>query len=282
MTYAKRLKGNLAPADTSRGPSPNIWGDCPIMSIIEGSIPGVKLIDEFEDYPLVGTQTTQIGHGRYKVFNTGAGVVTVVTTVNSVVLGKNVLAINLDTDNDSGSIAQSYPGFMLNSTARKLWFEARIACSPITTDGIGFFLGLAETDQWTLATAVPFNGGDAIDNSASAIGFRKKEDGLGKIDTVYSDRATSFTNIKEDATEVTAAFEWIKLGMKFDPTLAADKRITFYANNLELPDRMTSAALAALTNLKAQALGPILAMIADSGGTSGLMYMDWWRTVQIG
>lgn len=281
MTLAVQLKGNLGSADTSRGPSPNIWGDCPILSILEGSIAGSMLIDDFEDFPLIATQTTEINHGRYKLFSTNDADITGVSTVDSTEVGKGVVAIDVDdTADDSGSIAQSYPGFLLTSTAGKLWFEARIACSQILTNGVAWFIGLAETEQWTLAQGVPFNAGDAITNSASAIGFAHEEDGLGVIDTVYSDRATSFTEIGDAATSVSAAYEWIKLGMVFDPDAPAAERIKFYANNLELADKVTNAVLTGLTNLDANGLGLLFSNVADTA--KGISYIDWWRCVQLG
>jgi hypothetical protein len=282
MSLAVRLKDNLGSGNTNREPSPNVWGDCPIGSIIEGTIAGQYFFDDFADFPLIGTQTTEIAHGRYKVFaNTGCAV-TPVSAVDSVELGNGILDFSLDTDNDSASLAQAYPSFLLKSTSGKLWFEARLAYTPITTNGIGWFLGLAETELWTLANGVPFNAGDAITNSASAIGFRKEEDGLGVIDTVYSDRATSFTNIGDAAASVSEAYEFIKLGMRFDPTAAAADRVKFYANNLELATSLSAASLTALTNLDANALGLLFAVVADSAGTSGHAYLDWWRCAQLG
>jgi hypothetical protein len=282
MSLAMKLKGNLGSADTGRGISPNIWGDCPWDSIVNGTIPGVAFHDDFMDFPLIGTQTTEIAHGRYKVFAHTGCAVTPVSAVNSVELGKGILDFSLDTDGDSASLAESYPGLYLTSTAKKLWFEGRLAFSPITTNGIGWFLGLAETELWTLAAGVPFNAGDAITNSAAAIGFRKEEDGLGVIDTVYSDRATSFTNIGDADTGVDAAYEFIKLGMMFDPNAIAAKRIRFFANNLELATPLSATALTALTNLDANALGLLFAVVADSAGTSGHVYVDWWRYAQLG
>lgn len=286
MTLAVRVKGNLGSADTNRGPSPNIWGDCPILSILEGTIAGTMLIDDFEDYPLIATQTTEINHGRYKVFNTGSGTVVGVSTVNSVELGKGILDFAVDTADDSGSMAQSYPSFLLTSTAGKLWFEARLCYTPqpsATGNGIGWFLGIAETELWTLASGVPFNAGDAITNSASGIGFRHEEDDiLGYVDTVYTDRATSFTEVKAAAATNATAYTMMKLGIVFDPNAVAAERIKFYANNLELSDKMTNTVLAALTNLDANAVGPIFAVVADSAGTSGHVYLDWWRCVQLG
>lgn len=282
MALAVQMKNNLGSGDTNRNPSPNIWGDCPVLSILEGSIAGQYIFDDFNDYPLVGTQTTEIAHGRYKVFNTGSGVVTNVSTVNSVELGKGILAIGVDTDNDSGSIAQSYPSFLLTSTARKLWFETRLCYTPITTNGIGWFVGLAETELWTLATGVPFNAGDAITNSASAIGFRKPEDDTTTHDTVYSDRATSFTAVGDGEGTYDTAYEMVKLGMVFDPDAAAADRIVFYENGLPLSTKVSHATLTGLTYLDANALGLLLAVVADSAGTSGYVFADWWRAAQLG
>jgi hypothetical protein len=277
------MKDNLGTAAASaRMPSPNIWGDCPIEAIRNGGVDGIIFEDDFLDYPLIGTQTTEIAHGRYKVFNTGSGTVAGLSTVNSLEIGKGVVAVTLDTANDSGSFAQSYPSFLLTSTAGKLWFEARLCYTPIVTNGIGWFIGLAETELWTLATGVPFNGGDAITNSASAIGFRKPEDDLTTFDTVYSDRATSFTAVGDGEGSVAAAYQWTKLGMVFDPEMPAASRIRFYQDNTELSTKVSNSTLTGLTNLDANALGLLFASVADTAGTSAAAYIDWWKCIQLG
>jgi hypothetical protein len=265
---------------TDRGYSGGLWDDCPVtISDIENNPTlGWAFDDDFTAFPLAGTQTTEIGHGKYKLFNTGAGTVAPLALVNSVVKPGGLLSILTDTNNDSGSIAQAYPSFFLSgdpATSGKLWFEARVAISSIATDGIGFMLGLAETTLWTLATGVPFNGGDAITNGASFIGFRKEEDGLGVLDTVYSDRATSFTNIGDAASSL-AANTFIKLGLKYDPT-NANACVTFWVNGTQLTTVLSRAALVAMTNLDANALGLIFAQVADTGGTAIRSFIDMWR-----
>lgn len=277
---------NNLQADTDRGPTPAVWADCPWFEILEqtgAGRGGVQFYDDFTDWPLIGTQTTQIGFAKYKVFNTGAGTVAPISAINSVEKGGSILNISLDTDNDSGSLAHAYPSYRLTgdkTTAGKLWFECRMAMNTILTNTVGWFVGLAEVEQWTLATGVPFNGGDAITNAAAAIGFRKEEDGLGVIDTVYSDRATSFTNIGDAATSVSAANTWIKLGMIYDPD-KTDECITFYADGVKLTTAYSKSSLQALTNLDANALGLIVAAVADSAGTAASVYMDWWRIAQL-
>lgn len=279
-----RYAGNLGSADTTRTPSPNVWKDCPVRDIQEGVRNGVYFYDDFQDFPLIGTQTTQIAHGKYKVFATTGSSITRVSAVNSVEIAGGALSATIDTDNDSASIAQSYPSYLLSgltTTSGKLWFECCYAQNSLVTNLAGVFIGLAEVEQWTLATGVPFNGGDAITNSASAIGFRIEEDGLGVIDTVYSDRATSFTNIGDADSALTAANTFIKLGMKYDPADKEGKAVRFYANNLELTNSLSNAALVALTNLDANALGLLFATVGDSAGTTFANYLKWWRVAQV-
>lgn len=271
-------------ADDHRRRSPAIWSLFPLAGVLEGHIDGIFFEDDFQDYPLIGTQTTQIGHGKYKVFNTGSGVVTRTSTINSVEIPGGALRINLDTDNDSGSIAQAYPSYMLTglkSNSGLLCFECCYAQNSILTNMAGTFFGLAEVDQWTLATGVPFNGGDAITNTASAIGFRIEEDGLGVVDTVYSDRATSFTNIGDTEGGTLAPYTFRKFGFVYDPNALSEERITFFADNLALPTKLTGTQLTGLTNLDANALGLIWASVADSAGTSFEGYMKWWAVGQL-
>ena len=282
-TYPSR---NLGSAITTRYLSPALWEGFPVPDVLEDPSLGIFDFDDFHDFPLTGTQTTEIAHGRYKVFNTGSGTVGRVSAVNSVEIQGGALKINTDTDNDSGSMADSYPYLYMDgaaATSGLLIFECCIAQKSVATNMAASFIGLAETEQWTLATGVPFNGGDAITNSASAIGFRIEEDGLGVIDTVVSDRATSFTNIGDTEGGTLTAYTFKRLGFRYDPsarTASAD-RIKFYADNLLLTTRYTGTQLAATTNLKANALGRIIATCADSGGTAHDLYMKWWAVGQL-
>ena len=286
-TNQQDFKRNLS-ADTTRLMSPNIWADFPIDSVRSNPSLGIYNFDNFQDFPLIGTQTTQIAHGRYKVFNTGAGTVVPVTSVNSVEVG-TVLSVALDTNNDSGGLADSYPSEMMTgyvgdptttiNSMGLLCFEGCVAVSTIAVDTVGFFLGLAEVDQITMATAVPFNAGsDTITNTWSGLGFFKGEDALGVVDTVYTDRATSFTNIGNDALTISAAYTFIKLGFVYDPKRTTDQ-VRFFSNNVELTDKMSRTTLRATTNLKANALGRIFSVIADSG--LGTAYLKWWAIGQL-
>lgn len=287
MNRVRNLRNTQADTNKYRR-SPNVWGTCP-LDTLRTHYPEWVLQWDLSRFDLAGTQTTQIAGPipGTKVFATASGSVAGVSAVNSVELPGGAIAFTTDTDNDSASLADAYPKFLLDGdpyNTGRLWFEACVAVSSLVTNGVGLFVGLAETEQWTLATGVPFNGGDAITNAASAIGFRKEEDGLGVIDTVYSDRATSFTNIEDDtdATSGTGDFEaftFKKLGMFYNPK-DSDRCIRFFVDNQELETEVSKSTLQALTNLDANPLGPIVAQVADSAGTAIVTYLKWLWCVQ--
>ena len=150
------------------------------------------------------------------------------------------------------------------------------------------FIGLGEVDAFTLAANVPMNSGDAIDNSGAMIGFRIEEDGLGVVDTVYSDRATSFTNIGDTEGGTLVAHTFKKLGFIYDPQLTGTDSgrpenccVRFFQDNQLCATGLTKSTLTGLTNLDANALGLLWATAADSGGTSFLGSLKWWRVAQL-
>ncbi len=274
--------------------SPAIWGRCP-LSFIKKHYPECHVRWDASRCSLIGTQTTEIAGPipGTKVFSTTAGTVNPVSAINSVEKWGGAIKFNTDTDNDSASLAQAYPTFRMSglggSSDGPLWFEGCVAVNTLLTNTMGFILGMAETELWTLATGVPFNGGDAITNGASFVGFRKGEDALGVVDTVVSDRATSFTNIGDDEGLISAAYTFVKFGMLYIPSANgylggeynSNRVIRFYQDNLELTTAISKTTLTGYTNLDANALGPIIAMIADSSGTTAEMYLKWLEVAQL-
>lgn len=277
--------------------SPAIWATCP-LGWIKKYYPEGHVRWDARRMSLAGTQTTQIAgpiEGT-KVYNTGALVVDSVSNPNSTERWGAVMRFGGDTDNDSASLAQAYPTFRMSgvtSTSNRLWFEVCLASTTLLVDTQGWMVGLAETELWTLAAGVPFNGGDAITNSASFIGFRKGEDALGVVDTVTSDRATSFTNVSggttvggtTDGSALSAANTFAKFGFTYDTgpgnDVNSDRCVRFFQDNVELASAISKSTLLATTNLKANALGPIIAIITDSSGTAALTYVKWLEVAQL-
>ncbi|HVL15843.1 MAG TPA: hypothetical protein VM529_24945 [Gemmata sp.] len=269
-------------ADTRRNLSPAVWGQFPIASILSKDVDGIFKYDDFSNLGLAPTLTTQIGWDGYKAFaNTGC-TISKISAVNSVELPGGTLEFALDTDNDSASLARAYPDLLISSGAGKIVFEACYAQASVATNMAATIFGLAEVEQWTLANAVPLNASDAITNAASFIGFKVEEDGLGVVDTCYSDRATSLTDIGAAEGGTLVAYTFKKFGMVIDlNTYDPDDAVRFYADNRLLATKMSRSSLAALTNLDANGLGPIFATCADSGGTAHRGYLKWWAWGQV-
>lgn len=245
---------------------------------------GVYFFDDFSDMPLIGTQTTQIGFGKYKVFATSGESIAPLSTVNSVELGYGGLSANLANDNESASLAQSYPTLMLSgntSDSGKLWFECRVACNTLLTATQGFFIGLAETNLFTLATGVPFNASSEVTtNGGSVLGFRKSETGLGVVQSCYNDRATSFTAVNATLGTIAAAYTFMKLGFIYDPYRTTDQ-IRFFVDGVQDATFISKTTLQATTNLKAHALGLMFANIAAASVSTGKNFLQWWRYAQL-
>jgi hypothetical protein len=268
-------------ANTTRSLSPEVWKRFPVAEIQNDKSKGFYRFEDWSDMPLVPTLTTQIAFGKYKAFASAGTTMNRISAVNSVELWGGTLGMTFDTDaDDAAVIAEAYPSsFRLSGvpgTDGVACFEACVAYkNPQTTGaaGVSAFIGMGETDLMTLAVALPFNAGDPITNDGAMIGFRIEEAGGGVIDTVYSDRATSFTNIGDTEGGTFTAYTFRKLGFVYDPNEESEC-ITFYANGVKLATKLTRTALKALTNLDANPLGLLIGAVAGTADT-GAFYTKW-------
>ncbi len=267
-------------ADQSSGLS-NFWADCPIEEIQNGDRRGIHFFDDFIDFGLPGTQTTEINLGRYKVYNTGAGKVIndAMPHAASPVSQGGIISMLCDTAGDQSVIGTHACPFALTSTSLKLWFEARIAVTSIATAMTHLFIGLGNNVDVTFGAAIPLADADATGTAVALLGFNRLEDGLGVLNSAYTDEAATYTNVQAAAGAI-AAETWIKVGFTFDRS-KGDRCIEFYVNGVKCSTAMTAAALAALTHLDASGLGPVFAQFADASGTANYAYLDWWRCAQL-
>lgn len=268
--------------DQRRGPSRALWADAPILEILENPERGIYFFDDFLDFGLPGTQTTEINLGRYKVYNTGSGQVISDAMPHSTAPAAygGIISMLCDTAGDQSVIGTQACPFLLTTTQNsKVWFEARVATTSILTNMGQWFVGLAENYVGTFGAAVPLADADATGTGLAMLGFQRTEDGLGVLNTVYNDHAAAFVNIGAAANSTLAANTWIKLGFTVDMR-DATRCVRFYVDNVECTDAMTKAALLALTHLDVKGLGPMMAFFADSAGTADYTYLDWWAVCQ--
>lgn len=283
-------------ADVSRYLSPALWGRCPRAQFLEDPTLGFFDFDDFHKLPLQGTLTTQISNGQYKVFgDTGNTITKVISHTGgaanaTTLVPGGFLQLAIDTDNDEVGIADAYPTALitgLNTNSGRIWFEAcymqnggvatgsgSITGDSIPTNCASVFVGLGNVAGVTMSTTVPLNDGDPIDATLYGIGFRIKEDGLGLVDTVYTDGATSFTNI--DAS-VATMLAWTpkKFGFYYDPNRSTEC-VTLYINNVPTTTKLTAAQIIALTNLDVNGMGRMCVATADSAGTVFKACLKWW------
>lgn len=282
---------NLGSADTARGPSPTIWGSCPVMDIIKDPNRGVHFFDEFDQFQPLNfatgaVQTTDGGlGGKYRAFCSTAGTWAPDNLPHGVTgsFGGHISAL-CDTSNDAASIGTLSCPFLLNTAglAGKLWFEARIAHTQVNSaTGNQLFVGLHENNVTAFSATCPLGDGDTACATTAGIGFRRAEAGLTVLDAIHWDHSATETVLDADlGLTALAANTWIKLGMMFDPNNSA-AAVRFFVNGIESPTPLTKAALLALTYLDVSGLGPCLAMFAGAGGTAAYVYLDWWRCAQL-
>ena len=294
----------LDPSNT-REPSDSIWGTCPVDELSSDIRKGWLYYDDFRNMTLAPTMTSQVPYGQYKVQAVTTGNVVPQTNVNSVVQISPVLNNIVNATGINSTIAQAFGNARLSGvsgTDGKLWFEACIAIQGIVATTQGFFLGLAETNAFTFTTSNPFALTMATPvNSGAMIGFQSIETGPLAINTVYNDRATTFTTIQagvagtlpQGATPAfsapltplgvaagsfgATAYTFTKLGFIYDPAQGAGC-ITFFQDGLPFATQLSNASLIATTNLKANLLGLMLAVVGT--GTGGT-FMRWWRCAQL-
>lgn len=274
-------------ADTSRTRS-NFWADCPIDSIIHGNRDGIHFFDDFAEFTPIGfatgnvTALTTVGGvgGKYKAFSSLNGTITPVNAVPTTAVAGGILRMNNTGNNEATNLSMACAPFLLNNTAGKLWFEARVAMTSIITNNMQMFVGLGETTAMANSVTVPLDGADLANTSGSMIGFNVLEDGVGVINSCYQDRSTTWTNVKASLTTAMVANTFIKLGMSYSPTDTTNA-VTFYVNGVKQANVISAATLTALTSLDVKGLGMCIALYNDTAGTDQYVYLDWWRCAQL-
>ena len=260
-TYAKNT------ADTDRGPSPKIWGDCPIGAMLENPNLGIFFRDDFLTCPKT-PPTTEGNFGIYKAFtDTGGTIADGAEFGGSWVLGS-------DGDNEGASIHTGATAFKISTANGKFWFEARVKSSTIADTKHGFFVGLM--DSTALTAIVPITAAGAIAD-VNIVGFHRLEGDGDMLDTIY--KADGVTQVTVKADEVTlVADTYKKVGMVYDP---GTNLLTFYDDGVPSTTTYTMVAAAGTDFPNDLTLGLVFAVLNATGSTPGTAEMDWWQCAQL-
>ncbi len=278
------LMGLNLTTDTSRTPSPAVWGNCPWDDIQKGLLSGIAIGDEFvnaddED----GVDTNYL---RYIDTSNTIRILVPDTTALATGSRGGVLRLATDaTDNDSPIIQYQHANgtapFLIGNTAGAawpLWFECRIRKSSITDNQAAFFVGLAQVGAAANDGLLEDNTGDLV-NSISAIGFRALHDNGEELDFVYQDGGqTAPTEVMANITSMVAS-TWIKLGFVYNPAAEASKKIKIFVNNREQSTYITTTNIDATTFPENDAMTFVFGL-KNGEGTATTADIDWWRCAQ--
>ena len=271
MTFAAQLKRNLNSANTDRGPSPGIWGDCPILSILDGSLAGIMVIDDFEKGGLVTSPTTSaalVGVPYSGFGDTGS------TITDAAELGGAITLTSDGTSNDATSLFSLTTAFQTGLTKGPLWFEARVKLSSLLTTESGFFLGLADNTAKT--TTIPLGATAGALGDLNLVGWHALDTDVRTIKSCYKSDGVDAVDVESVATAITEA-TYVKLGFRKDRA----GLVTWFINNL--PQATTFQVLNDLgTGFPGDAvMGPCVSLAVGAATGAQTLIMDWWRCVQL-
>lgn len=286
------MKDNLGAEQSSRWYSPNIWGDCPIEAIKNGTVIGRFFQDDFTG-PCPNTdaglyegagESPGLGYSFYG--DTG------VTMKAQAGAEEGVLEVAANNaDKDEGIISTTSPSFIVSDTAadaKKLWFEARVKKASITDEELGMFIGLgwdhgggvSLAKENCLVDDTDNLGADQAGNQYSFLGFHVDLSDADLLDFVYQ-ADSQVQTVKIAAVDTLETNTWVKVGFVYDPTAPASKKIAVFINNVKQTTYVTKDNIAAAIFPDAE---PMAMLWATKVGESveHKAQMDWWRAAQLG
>ena len=281
------------PTDTTRGPSPIVWGDCPWMEIqaqVAQGRNGYSVWDDFINAPKTDAGlhegALESAGGPYIFYgDTGVIMKTQASTTEGDALGGILQVSGNDADNDEGSLSTGSPTFIISDTAaysKKLWFEARIKSATVANNGVAQFIGLA----WDHGSQISVAGAEAlVDNTGSLGAFSY----LGfHVDAADGD-AWNFVHKAEGQAETelisgvdtAVADTYAKFGFIYDPSELDTKKIKIFVDGVEQTTYGTATTIATATFPDAEAMAPTWATKVGAAAEV-LCSLDWWRVAQLG
>lgn len=279
------MKDNLGSERTDRWFSPNIWGDCPLEAIQNGTVIGRLFQDDFTGI----VPNTSAGVGATAGLGTAGYLFygdTGVTVKAQAGVEEGVLEVaGNDADNDESVMSTGSPSFIVSDTAadaKKLWFEARVKKASVADNACAMFVGLGwdHGDGVSVAKTLCLTDDDANLGAFSFLGFHVDQANGDSIDFVYKAEGQAQT-VKISGLDVVVADTFMKLGFVYDPEAPATKRIKVFLNNVEQSTYVTSTNIATATFPDAEPMAMVWAAKVGAAAESKAQ-MDWWRAAQLG
>ena len=280
-------------SDTTRGPSPVIWADCPWADIQNQTGQGSGGYSFWDDFTNASKTDAGLHEGAGEsaggpyIFYGDTGVVmkTQASTTEGNAIGGVLQVSGNDADNDEGSLSTGSPAFIVSDTtayAKKLWFAARIKSVTVADNGVAQFIGLA----WDHGSQVSVAGAEAlVDNTGalgafSYLGFHVDAADGDSWDFVHKAEGQAQT-VLISGVDTAVADTYAKFGFVYDPGEVDAKQIRIYVDGAEQSTYGTATTIATATFPDAEAMAPTWATKVGSAAEL-LCSLDWWRVAQLG
>ena len=252
-------------ANSGRGPSGSLWGNCPVMDIIEDPNVGVITFDDFLTFNPLVSSNVGYGNGYYSYEDTTSSILQLATEVNGVARILLEAAANEEAAITGGKVA----GFAkIDSSAPKdLWFETRVRFGGITDQAA--FIGLAEE-------ACPANGLLADTTpvmSKDQVGFTVAIATPAALNAAYAEATTP--TIHSAGVQTLVAATWYKLGMMYD---ARNDYMKWFINGVQVGTSLDVSATTAFPD--GEELTWLFALKTVTGAARTLD-IDWVRVAQL-
>jgi hypothetical protein len=269
------VKGSTGES-SRRGPSANIWADCPWMHIINDPNKGYQFFDDFLTAYDFATNTAVANTGPYEIFTGNgaslAGAVNAQGGVQNFVSGASADVAAIMT------LGGGAPFVFGPTIAKKLWFETRVKFSSVTTsDQVPFFIGFGEEDRSAANGIHADAGGDlGFTSTIDLLGFGRFDDDGDSVSFVYQKASQTCQDVLQLAI---AADTWVKLGFIYDPAEVAARRIKVFKDGAEQSTYVTATQMAAATFPDGEEM-TLLAGVQNDSTTTNTIGVDWWRACQ--
>lgn len=264
--------------DTTTGPSPSIWGTCPVLEFTEDPSKGYHVFERFLLPPVLVTPTitTQALYGNgLKAFGDTGG--TILSTAGaSTGVGGGIVLLTDGTDNDALAIATISLPLQIIRGGGNVWFEARFKTSTITDTTHSIFCGLYE--QQTMSTILPIVAAGTMAD-ANYVGFIRTEASSGGAVLRAQYKANGVTAVDITATAKTiVADTYYKVGLLYnDQTL----KLKMFVDGAQVGSDYTLASAAGTDFPNDVPLGFCFAMHnGASAANLDKCTLNWYRMAQ--
>jgi len=229
-----------ADAVNSRGPSPKIWADCPVVSFQKDPSRGIHKFDDFKNSSIPTEEADRtamtsgianvVGDINWYAFIESASTADLALQADD----DGVLMMDQDGTNDvvdsitTGNNVQGVFKTGAVKSSKKWWFEVRAKLSTITDGDLGTFIGLAAPGE---AKTDHIQGVDSALQDVDYIGFHIDEADGDAFDIVYNEATSGTAVAVTGKIAVSAADAYFRLGMKYDPN---DNKVHCYLDGVEV------------------------------------------------